>query len=460
MRLLRPLALALAGAALVAGTAAPPAARADEETGSLVERVAGPERVTTSVAVSRAYFDSAPAALVASSADFPDALAAAPLAADLGAPLLLTATDHLPEPVADELARLGVERVTLLGGPDAIDGDVAAELADAGHRVARLAGDDRFDTARLAADAVGPSDSVEVVLALGAHPEPGRAWADAVSSGTLAAGADRLPVLLTAHDTLPTATRQALEDLAPDEVVVVGGEAAIDASVVDELAAMGLATERIGERSRFATSVAVAREAADRGGGAGPVVLASGADYPDSLAAGALTGALDGPLLLTATAELPAVVDVYVREHTASGGVVVGGESAASPLAAEQLRAALAGEPRPEPGSDEAAGEGDAAAEDVFEGQASWYGADFHGSQTACGETFDMHAHTAAHRTLPCGTRVRVTHVGNGRDVTVRVNDRGPHAPDRVIDLSRAAAEEIGLRAQGTAHVRGEVLAD
>jgi rare lipoprotein A len=79
---------------------------------------------------------------------------------------------------------------------------------------------------------------------------------------------------------------------------------------------------------------------------------------------------------------------------------------------------------------------------------ASWYGAEFHGRRTASGERYDQHALTAAHRTLRFGTRVRVTH--GGRSVVVRINDRGPWTGARTIDLSRAAAQQIGLRGVGS----------
>ncbi|MDG1580693.1 septal ring lytic transglycosylase RlpA family protein [Pseudomonas sp. GOM6] len=94
------------------------------------------------------------------------------------------------------------------------------------------------------------------------------------------------------------------------------------------------------------------------------------------------------------------------------------------------------------------------------EGQASWYGAQHQGKPTASGERFDQNALTAAHRQLPFGTYVRVTHLGNGRQVTVRINDRGPFTKGRLIDLSRRAAEQLGMLRQGVAPVRIEALAD
>ena len=89
------------------------------------------------------------------------------------------------------------------------------------------------------------------------------------------------------------------------------------------------------------------------------------------------------------------------------------------------------------------------AATPIGSGVASYYGRRFHGRRTASGERFDMHAMTAAHRTLPFGTLVEVTNPRNGRSVTVRINDRGPFHGGRVIDVSRAAATELGLIQRG-----------
>jgi rare lipoprotein A len=91
-------------------------------------------------------------------------------------------------------------------------------------------------------------------------------------------------------------------------------------------------------------------------------------------------------------------------------------------------------------------------------GLASWYGHWHQGRITASGEAFDPSALTAAHRTLPFGTRVRVTNLDNGRQVSVRITDRGPYWPRRVIDLSREAARMLGMLADGVAPVRLEVL--
>ncbi len=95
-----------------------------------------------------------------------------------------------------------------------------------------------------------------------------------------------------------------------------------------------------------------------------------------------------------------------------------------------------------------------------FTGLASWYGRRFHGRRTASGEHYDMAAMTAAHKTLPFGSRVRVTNLDNGRSVVVVINDRGPFVKRRVIDVSRAAAQELGFINHGLANVRIDVLSE
>lgn len=94
----------------------------------------------------------------------------------------------------------------------------------------------------------------------------------------------------------------------------------------------------------------------------------------------------------------------------------------------------------------------------TIEGVASYYADDFHGKRTSNGETFDMNALTAAHRTFPFGTKVRVTNLENSKAVLVRVNDRGPFKEGRIMDLSLGAAKAIDLIQTGTARVRIDVL--
>ena len=136
-----------------------------------------------------------------------------------------------------------------------------------------------------------------------------------------------------------------------------------------------------------------------------------------------------------------------MRVRSRSTGLLPGGAASAATF----LLAACAGHPGPVPMQSVATGWQE-------EGEASWYGPGFHGRQTASGEVYDMEAMTAAHRELPFGSRVRVVNLDNGRETRVRINDRGPFARGRVLDLSRAAARDIDMLGSGTARVRIEVL--
>jgi rare lipoprotein A len=96
----------------------------------------------------------------------------------------------------------------------------------------------------------------------------------------------------------------------------------------------------------------------------------------------------------------------------------------------------------------------------ALNGTASWYGPRFHGKKTASGEIYNQHKLTAAHKTLPLGTKARVTNLDNGSAVEVEINDRGPFIEGRIIDLSRAAAGALGFVESGTAPVQVELIAD
>jgi rare lipoprotein A len=98
------------------------------------------------------------------------------------------------------------------------------------------------------------------------------------------------------------------------------------------------------------------------------------------------------------------------------------------------------------------------SSDSIIQGKASFYGSEFNGRKTANGEIYDETALTAAHRTLPFGTVLRVTNLRNGLSVIVRINDRGPFHPDRVLDLSKTAAEEINLIMYGVTDIEAEIL--
>ena len=309
-----------------------------------VERLSGPDRVATAVAVAEAAWDASGVAVVARADDYPDALAGGPLAAALNAPLLLTPGDTVPSPVADELARLGVEQVLLLGGPGALSGDVESALAE-DHAVERISGDDRYATAagiaeRTAAEAGDAGRAVdEVIIA------SGRSFPDALSAASLVAVPGALPpIVLTEAGRLPAASSAALAQLDVQEATIVGGQAVVAEAVADEIAALGMDVDRLAGSDRYATAARVLDEALERfDGSVRPLTVATGEAFPDALAAGPLAAADEGPLAITRQGQLPdAVADVLSTHQDRFDRVaVIGGTAALSEDAVDAIRVAL-----------------------------------------------------------------------------------------------------------------------
>jgi putative cell wall-binding protein len=190
-------------------------------------RVSGADRYETAAAISAAFFPSAVSVLVASGANFPDALAGGPAAARLDAPLLLVRPNEVPQATRDELQRLGPVQIFVLGGTGAVSETVLAELgALASQGAWRLGGPDRYATAARIVDAVFPS-STSVMLASGLN------FPDALAGGSAAA---RLggALLLVQRGVLPDATRSALARLRPTRVPVLGGAATVYDTVLQQ----------------------------------------------------------------------------------------------------------------------------------------------------------------------------------------------------------------------------------
>ncbi len=253
----------------------------------VLDRVAGDDRVATAVAISREGFNSADTALLARADDFADALAATPVAAALGAPLLLTDRDAVPAEVDAELARLGVDTVVLLGGEAAIGPGVAAGLGD--REVRRIHGVNRYATAtELGRELDGPT---------GAVVASGEDFTDALSAAPLAAHLG-WPLVLSLPDRLDTSTREFLDELDPAEVLLIGGPSVIDGDVEADLATLADDVTRLAGTDRYTTGLAVHDEAVARGMGTDTIWLATARAFPDALAAGATVVATGGSLVL------------------------------------------------------------------------------------------------------------------------------------------------------------------
>ena len=305
----------------------------DQTGNELVDRASGTGRVETAVAVSTAHWAGADDVVLATAGEFPDALSAGALAARLDAPVLLTPTDELTPELAAEIERLGAATAHVLGGSQAVSDTVAASLADLGLAVQRHDGPSRVETSAQAALAAGPSASGDVALAYAGD------WPDAVSAGALSASADRIPTLLTMTDEVPDTTLSALAELDAERVLLVGGTAVISDAAASQLSDAGYAVERVSGPSRWETSIAAAAEGLRRGEPSNrPVILASGEEFPDALAAGGLAANTAGTVLLTPQCNLNPVNATrdYLADTGFGYGIIVGGTAAVSDRVREQ----------------------------------------------------------------------------------------------------------------------------
>lgn len=330
-------------------------ARAQEPTsigGVAVARVAGADRIATSIEISRSAFESASAAVLARADDGADALVAAPLAHQLGGPILLVPGDELPDAVVRELDRLQVVDVVVMGGHGAIAAEVEQQLATK-YQVRRVAGADRFETSAELARLLPPSSS-QIYLA--AADPGGSGYPDALAIAPVAASEGN-PILLVERDRVPDSVRAAILELdsraeGPSLVTVVGGTDVISQALSDDLGRNSgyygtFSVWRIAGGNRYQTAAAAYDDAVDdvrqllRPSGRW---LASAATL-DALAAGPAIAALGETLLLVDGDDLagqPAVVERLRSRRTQLERVVlVGGQSAISADAEQQLREVL-----------------------------------------------------------------------------------------------------------------------
>lgn len=266
---------------------------------STAERHAGADRIGTAAEISRRTHPQADTVVVARADEYADALAGAPLATELGAPVLLTSTGGLHPTSAEEVERLAASEAVLLGGQAALSGQVADDLADLGLTVRRVGGTNRFDTARLISEQLPETD--EVYIAEGVHADPARGWPDALSAAGAAAGR-RAPVLLVARDLLPPSTVEALS--TEQDAVIVGGTAAVSQAVEAAVDEHVQAVRRLAGPNRYVTATEVANDALDKGANPAVTWVATGRDWPDALVAAAATGHVNGVLTLVDGQEL------------------------------------------------------------------------------------------------------------------------------------------------------------
>ncbi|WP_134772587.1 cell wall-binding repeat-containing protein [Ornithinimicrobium flavum] len=311
------------------------------ETGpsDIVDRISGKDRYATAAEIALAGYDEVDTVYIATGNQFADALAgAAPAAKGMtmsggmtaqdasGAPVLLTRVDSLPSATVAALEELAPSNIVILGGSVAVSEAVESELADYGD-VVRVSGKDRYATAAMIAEAYGSADHVYVATGEGEN------FPDALSGSALA-GAEGAPVLLVRSDSVPGAVTNALAELGNPEVTILGGSAAVSEDVAEELGA----TDRLAGSDRYGTSVAVAERFGYSTENPAPVVhVATGADYPDALAASALAGWQQVPVMLSRPADVPGRVLSTMVAVDPGSVFILGGENALSAGVEETL---------------------------------------------------------------------------------------------------------------------------
>lgn len=290
--------------------------------GPLPERWAGPDRYSTAAAISQASFSPGVAvAYVATSANFPDALAGGAAAAGSG-PILLVTQTGIPSATASELSRLNPGRIFVLGGTGAVSSAVETQLGDyTSGSVTRIAGADRYSTAAAVSKAhFAPGVDV-------AYIATGLNFPDALAGGPAAARHGG-PILLTAPNALPAATSAELARLKPAKIVVLGGPGVVQDDVLGDLRSLAPTVTRVAGTDRYSTAAAISSSAFSAGV---PVVfVATGQNYPDALAGGTAAAAQGGPILLVSPSSVPTATRSEILRLKPAAIIVLGGQGAVS----------------------------------------------------------------------------------------------------------------------------------
>lgn len=299
MKTRRTLISAVAVGAVSVATAGSALATTDVE----ATRLAGADRYRTSQTIAATTFEgeNVTVAVVASGESYPDALAASYLAGALDGPVVLTTKDTLSPAASDTLTDLGVAGVIVVGGTAAVSDAVGQQIAGMGIEVDRVGGTDRYATARAIADAV-PADqigSLDAAIGRTALVASGQGFADALSGGPLAY-ASAFPMLLTPRDALSPQAAASINELGIEQVVILGGTAAVSPAVQAELVALGVDVRRLAGADRTATAVDIADTAVEElNFSTTHANLARGDDFADALSGSSDAGQELAPILLT-----------------------------------------------------------------------------------------------------------------------------------------------------------------
>ncbi|PIZ56673.1 hypothetical protein COY23_02750 [bacterium (Candidatus Torokbacteria) CG_4_10_14_0_2_um_filter_35_8] len=301
-----------------------------------IVRIFGEDRYETAKEISKSMYGSATSAVVATGENYPDALAGIALADYLSAPLLLTPTNSLSPQVTEELTRLSVSDVYILGGEGAISKNIENALINQGYNITRIAGIDRFDTAVKITEIIYSPESVTNIFVV-----TGVNFPDALSA-SVPARRSNAPLVLVQGNSLSSSTLEFIGKLTNlSTVFIVGGESVVSSGIKNILEGYATDVIRYSGKNRYATSKSLAssffnaQELSN-------LVFATGEIFPDALASGTLGIKLESPMFLTRSNSLPQEISSYLPDCPSVTDVkIIGGEGAVSDNVKNSIEAIL-----------------------------------------------------------------------------------------------------------------------
>lgn len=292
-----------------------------------IKRIFGASRYETAIEVSKKGWNTAETVFLARGDDYADALAGVPLAYRLNAPILLTPAGFLPGEVAAEIQRLQAAKAVILGGSGAVCEAISLELAGMGLKVERIEGPNRFATAAAVAKTFDPAGVDTAVIAYGLN------FPDALAAASYAAQAG-MPILLTAKDTVPPDTLDALDYLGVSQVLVVGGTGIISDNVLAQLPP----AVRVCGDNRYATAVAITEHFAPL---CQHMFIATGTSFADAVTGAVLAAKQNSGILMVLKDGIPPEVAAYLETQDMKGFSILGGTGAVGPEVEKGLKAYL-----------------------------------------------------------------------------------------------------------------------
>lgn len=315
-----------------------------------IDPVEGTDRYTTAVSASRSAFDTGTvdSVIVASGANWPDALGASALAGTINGPVLLTRPDALPGDVSREIARVGAHEVIVVGGPSAVSADVfkALDALPGVTKTVRLAGTDRYETSAL----IAKETVRRLKLATGGYDgtvfiTTGTNFPDALAASPLATKSG-WPIILTKSDTLSREASSAIGTIGAKSAIILGSttpvSASIEASLTEDLGSTEVT--RVAGPNRYDTAFKIAQYGmANCGLSLEGAAIATGENFPDALAGGVMAGSTNTLLLLTPSGWLDADVADLLLAHAAAVKKprVLGGPTVVKPIVREAIALAI-----------------------------------------------------------------------------------------------------------------------